>query len=240
MTSLKFFLVAGISAVAFSSAAAAQDLVLSDTSAYGASNFDGGFVGVFGGGALTDLEFPILGESIPFALDPEGWLLGVDAGFNFSLGNGLVLGIVGDIAYADITDGFTLGTGINSTIDWVGSIRARAGFDAGNFMPYLTAGLAAAHNTIELTSPGDLEDPESGPTSFSDDATHVGWTLGAGVEFAATESLSIDVGYRYNNYGDGTYTSPFGGSGDPEAPATTDVDFGLTSHQLTVGLHYGF
>lgn len=214
--------------------------MIADAPGVVAADWNGGFVGVFGGGSLTDLGFPSMGETaIPFDLDPEGWLLGVDAGFNFSLGNGLVLGVVGDIAHADITDSFGhTGSGLGSTIDWVGSLRARAGFDAGNFMPYLTAGIAAAHNTLEFSALGDPSDPEAeGPTTFSDDQTHVGWTLGAGVEFAATDSLSIDVAYRYNNYGDATYSLPFGSS-DPEAE--TSGDFGLTSHQLTVGLHYGF
>jgi len=238
MTSLKFLLVAGISAVAFSSAAAAQDLVLSDPSAYGASNFDGGFVGVFGGGALSavDLDTALLPEGI-LELRPDGWLLGVDAGFNFSLGNGLVLGVVGDLAWTDQTDTFgAIGAeGLTSTIDWLGSIRARAGFDAGNFMPYLTAGLGFAHNTLDLAVADDNEPPEL--TTISDDQTHMGWTLGAGVEFAATDSLTIDVGYRYSDYGTATYSTPLPIDGEGGA---TEVDFGLTSHQLTVGLHYGF
>ncbi len=241
MTTLKLILAAGISAVALSSAAIAQDLVIADAPAgYAAGNFDGGFVGAFGGGMLAGVEFPTIGETlIPFDLDPEGWLLGVDAGFNFALGNGLVLGVVGDIAYADVTDSFGLGfSGISSNIDWVGSVRARAGFDAGNFMPYLTAGIAAAHNTIEFSSISGEPGPDPvEPTTLSSDATHVGWTLGAGVEFAVAESLSIDVGYRYNDYGAASYSMPFGG---PDEPVETSADLGLTSHQLTVGLHYGF
>ena len=37
----------------------------------------------------------------------SGWLVGVDAGFNFTVGSGLVLGIVGDIAWADISGSTT-------------------------------------------------------------------------------------------------------------------------------------
>ncbi|MGN6486267.1 MAG: outer membrane protein [Devosia sp.] len=222
-------LAAGLS-VALMSAAQASDLIIADAPVAGVvqGNWDGGFVGVFGGGALADLEFPSI-EPVPFSLEPEGWMLGVDAGFNFALGSGLVLGVVGDIAWADIEDGFGLGpSGISSTIDWVGSLRARVGYDAGNYMPYLTAGLAAAHHTLEFTGVGG---GEGGPEPFSADATHLGWTIGAGVEFAVADNLSIDAAYRYNNYGTASYAGPdetFGG------------DFGLTSHQLTVGLHYGF
>jgi outer membrane immunogenic protein len=229
MNKFNIILVAGISALALGSAAAqAQD-------------FNGGFVGAFGGGALGEVQFPETGSPVPFSIDPEGYMLGVDAGFNFSLGNGLVLGVIGDIGRADISDDLGyIGSSISSTIDWVGSVRARAGFDAGNFMPYLTAGLAVAHNTLEFSSTPIEPGPDPvGPTTYSDDQTHVGWTLGAGVEFAATEQLSIDVAYRYNNYGDASYTVPFGGT-SPDPEADTTADFGLTSHQLTVGLHYGF
>lgn len=224
------FLAAGISAIAFASAAQANDLIINDaplSAGVVQGNWDGGFVGVFGGGAIADLEFPTEMSTFPFSFAPEGWMLGVDAGFNFSLGNGLVLGVVGDIAWAEIEDGFGLGgTGISSNIDWLGSLRARIGYDAGNFMPYLTGGLAAAHHTLEFTGEGG-----DGPESISEDNTHLGWTLGAGVEFAVADNLSIDASYRYNDYGDATYTGPGDGFGG---------DLGLTSHQLTVGLHYGF
>ena len=56
-----------------------------------------------------------------------------------------------------------------------------------------------------------------------------GWTVGAGVEFAATEDLSVDLQYRYSDYGDADYT--FG---------IFTNSLGLTSHQVTVGLNWGF
>lgn len=238
MKSVFTFLAAGVSAVALASAAQAADAfmpaapIVSDVVTTG--NWDGPFIGVFGGGTLGSIDIPVTG--IPFSINPEGWTLGVDAGFNFALGNGLVLGLVGDLAWADISDDLGVGGAsgsFNSTIDWTGSVRARIGWDAGNYMPYLTAGLAAAHNTIEGTSV-DLTDPlDPVTTTYSDDQTHVGWTIGAGVEFAVAESLSIDVGYRYTDYGTATYTTPGGLTG-------VGGDLGLTSHQLTVGLHYGF
>ena len=55
-------------------------------------------------------------------------------------------------------------------IDWMGSIRGRARFYGGAFMPYLTAGLAFAHGVRETFGPDD------GPF----EATHVGYTVGAG------------------------------------------------------------
>lgn len=218
-TIIRLFAV-GASALAITSAASAADLIIDTPVEAGvvqaSGNWDGAFIGVFGGYAWGELDAGPAPFSFP---EPAGSLLGVNAGANFTLENGIVLGVVGDIAWADITDTvmpfppFTL----SSTIDWVGSVRGRVGFDGGAFLPYLTAGVAFAHNTLAATS-------LIGPSEV--DATHVGWTVGAGVEFAATENLSVDLLYRYSDYGDASYEA------GPE--------IGLTAHQVTVGLNWGF
>ena len=56
--------------------------------------------------------------------------------------------------------------------------------------------------------------------------THVGWTAGAGVEFAVADNISVDLLYRYSDYGSVDY-----GAGD---------DFSLTAHAVTVGLNFKF
>jgi len=221
MNKTLLLLAAGASALAISSASAA-DLIIDTPVEAGvvqaSGNWDGAFIGVFGGYAWGELSI----EGAPPGLSPEpaGWLLGVNAGANFTLDNGIVLGVVGDIAWADLTDTLTLGLGsITSTVDWQGSLRGRIGFDGGAFLPYLTAGLAVAHNNIEIVGLGAGEA----------DATHVGWTAGAGVEFAATENLSVDLAYRYSDYGNAEYTAVGGGG-----------ELHLKAHQVTVGLNWGF
>ena len=180
-------------------------------------NWDGMFIGVFGGygcGTATDETAPSTGIFTGDALALHGWLVGVDAGANFYLSDGIVAGIVGDIAWSDIN-------GVDATtatfdIDWVGSVRGRIGFDGGAFMPYLTGGLAVAGATA------------TDPAAASDSATHIGWTVGAGVEIAATEELSIDLQYRYSDYGSQDYA------------LTAPTSIGLTTHQVTAGLHWNF
>jgi outer membrane immunogenic protein len=206
-----------VAALAVSGAHAA-DLIVDTAPAVGiveTGSWDGPFVGVFGGYGSGTVSFDTTTDTI----DPAGWLLGVNAGMNFTLSEGLVVGVVGDIAWSDMSgDYVNIGTA-TSTIDWLGSVRGRIGFDGGAFMPYLTGGLAFAHQTIDVNF----------PAADSDDQTHIGWTVGAGVEFAATEDISVDLLYRYSDYGDATYTL----NGN-------DGDLGLTSHQLTVGLNFGF
>ncbi len=44
------------------------------------------------------------------------------------------------------------------------------------------------------------------PRPSVDSNTHVGWTAGAGVEFAVTEDVSLDLLYKYTDYGTQDYT----------------------------------
>ena len=182
-------------------------------------NWDGAFIGVFVGGGWAFADH--LADPPNNDLDLAGWLVGVDAGFNFTVGSGLVLGVVGDIAWADINGEDTFAFDTTHTIDWQGSLRGRVGFDGGAFMPYLTGGLAFAHGTrtTSLGAPNSAE------------ATHVGWTVGAGVEFAVSEELSVDLLYRYSDLSEELYV--WSGPG-------TDPTIGLTTHTVQVGLHWNF
>ena len=223
MTRFAITLAAGVSALALASAAQAADLIISEPVVgvvESTGNWDGMFIGVFGGygwgTATADLPalFPTSGDG---TLDLAGWLVGIDAGANFYLSDGIVAGIVGDIAWSDISGEDAAGAGAPTTadIDWVGSVRGRIGFDGGAFMPYLTGGLAVAGATVN--------------DGVADTNTHIGWTVGAGVEVAATEELSIDLQYRYSDYGSQDYTLAAG-----------VVGVGLTTHQVTAGLHWNF
>jgi outer membrane immunogenic protein len=201
MTRFAFALAAAVSALALASAAQAADLIIDEPAPTVGivdvgGNWDGVYIGAFAGYGAGTFEWSD-------TADVEGWLLGAAVGANFTVTDGIVAGVVGDIAWSDIgdDDGFF-------DINWAGSLRGRLGFDGGAFLPYLTAGLAVAGTEIEGI-----------------DATHIGWTAGAGVEFAATEDLSVDLLYRYSDYGTQSYNG-------------TDVS--LNTHQVTIGLNWHF
>ena len=90
-----------------------------------------------------------------------------------------------------------------------------------------TGGLAWGTNEVgaSITAPGLLR---SGTASD----THVGWTVGAGVEWALLDNWTAKVEYLYLDLGNATY---LGGS---SAPGGFDVD--LTAHTVKVGLNYRF
>ena len=59
---------------------------------------------------------------------------------------------------------------------------------------YDAGGLAFSHTTVSATE-GDL----------SDDANLTGWTIGAGIEQAFTDRISVKFEYLYSEFGDHTW-----------------------------------
>ncbi|MBM6582968.1 porin family protein [Microvirga sp. BT689] len=97
-----------------------------------------------------------------------------------------MLGLETDIQYADI-GGDTSIPGLDSDDNddnWFGTVRARVGYAFDRALVYATGGLAY----------GKI----SNGFSNSDD-TSVGWTLGAGVEYAFTDNLTAKVEGLYVN-----------------------------------------
>ena len=229
MTRTTLALLAGVATLGFVSSSYAADLIVESPVVPGivetAGNWDGPFIGVFAGAGWGEADHQPQGPG-PFPpggndLDLSGWLLGVNAGVNFTLTEGIVAGIVGDIAWADINGSDdTLFGAPTHTIDWAGSVRGRLGFDGGAFLPYLTAGLAFAHGTRTSEAFGGQEA----------DATHIGWTVGAGVEFAVADNLSLDLLYRFSDYGAEEYDF-----GNPVNPSVE-----LTTHTISLGLNWRF
>lgn len=186
--------------------AMAADLIIEDAvSAQGVvevgGSWEGVYLGTFLGGAVGSIsEVDGVEEH-----DISGWLVGAAVGANFYLTDNVVAGIVGDIAWSNIVD-----DGDEAGFDWVGSLRGRLGVDAGGFLPYLTAGVAAGGGYIEI-----------------ENAVHLGWTVGAGVEVAITDDLSLDLLYRYTDYGSHDYFDD-------------GNDWAFKTHQATVGLNWKF
>ena len=158
-------------------------------------------------------------------MNPSGWMLGVQAGGNAVM-DGIVLGIEGDVYISNITDTIydqaaddhgSPGEEITSTTDFGGTIRARVGFDGGDFMPYLTAGLTAANVTVDATN---------GP--LSDSALLWGWVAGAGVEVAVSEQMTIKGEYLYADLGEHTWFA-----GDIWSSTSQS-----TSHTVRLGLNF--
>jgi opacity protein-like surface antigen len=91
-------------------------------------------------------------------------------------------------------------------------------FDAGGgFTPYLTAGIGATKVELEVTGGG------------SEDDTVFAYQLGVGVGFALSETVLLDLGYRYLGAADAEFTD-----GSDKA----EVEIG--SHNFLFGLRFVF
>ncbi len=126
-------------------------------------------------------------------LNPNGWLGGVYGGYNLQPSSNFVVGVEGDLT---LNGGKDSSSGVTVENKWGGTLRARAGVAINRFLVYGTGGLA--FDGLKVKIPGS-----------SDTSTHVGWTLGAGVEAALTNKVTARLEYRYTDLGTHSYgTSP--------------------------------
>ncbi len=66
------------------------------------------------------------------------------------------------------------------------------GYAAGRFMPYLAGGVAFGQvkNSIRLND-----------DRWDSSRTLTGWTIGGGVDYAATDNIVLRLEYRYTDFG---------------------------------------
>jgi outer membrane immunogenic protein len=169
----------------------------------------GGVVG-YGWGTTHALD----NNSPSTGIGYDGFLGGVELGYNYQFSNNVVLGAETDFSFSDLGGqgdggpGWGCGTPDTCTFDvkWFGTARARVGYAFGNVMPYLTGGLAYGHTKGNLASycPG---------TAWCGDDTKFGWTAGAGAEWAINDRWSIKAEYLYVDLGKSHFGTGNGGDG---------------------------
>ncbi|WP_173932706.1 outer membrane protein [Chelativorans sp. Marseille-P2723] len=165
------------------------------------------------------------GDTYMVKLDPDGWIGSLYAGYNHHMENNAVIGIEADFTLSEMSSKGIVGT-INSIpledyewrsdLDWAVSARARVGYAFDRFLPFITAGYAGAKYEVKETM---------GLSSFKHFGTYDGWTVGAGIEYAATDNIIVRGQYRYTDFGDIDLLEDF------FVASTID----LKSHDLRVG-----
>ena len=178
----------------------------------------------YGWGDANHIAGPTSGSGVN-DLDIDGGFAGGQIGYNWQIDQ-FVVGAEADIQWSGIegscAEGACGGNVPQSTeheIDWFGTLRARFGYAAGEWMPYVTAGWAFGEAT-RTTGFG----PASADRSLS------GWTAGAGVEWAFNSNWSVKAEYQYIDFGKDTYEFPAGF--DP----IVDLDF----HTVRLGVNFRF
>ena len=153
-------------------------------------NWTGFYAGVHAGATIAQ------GKIGSVKADGAGFLGGVHAGYNAQFDGGWVVGLETDIDYSSFKKSKTDADGNRGTLknEWLGSTRARFGYAFDNILPYVTGGVAYGNVKTSLAGIGSKTD------------TRVGWTAGAGVEYAIDQNWIVRGEARYVDLGDKSVT----------------------------------
>jgi len=118
---------------------------------------------------------------------------------------------------------------------WFGTVRGRLGYvPVDRWLLYVTGGLAFGETKYNMTfsQPGAAR--LFNPYFLSDDATRVGWTVGAGVETAFANNWSVKLEYLYVDLGTRAINT-FDVDGAP-----FHVEYKARNNIVRAGLNYKF
>ena len=130
-----------------------------------AQDWTGGYAGVQLGGINVDTNA---------GLDETGFNYGVHAGYRYDFGT-WTLGGEFDYDFANLE----LAPGVD--VDEVGRLKAAVGFDAGVFLPYITAGAARVDTTL---------------------GSEIGYFAGAGLVYQITPQIDLGGEILYHEFDD--------------------------------------
>ncbi|HLH11705.1 MAG TPA: outer membrane protein [Methylovirgula sp.] len=154
----------------------------------------------------------------------NGVIGGGHVGFNYQVSQ-FVFGIEGDINGADNRGGYTLpnGNGTRSRQDFDAAILGRAGITFDRLLIYAQGGVAFGDFKYTYFTPAIGETINN---------NRVGWTVGAGIEYAIDPNWSVFADYRYTDFGVFTNTSlvAFPGFSYRQRPDESVVQGGFSYH----------
>ncbi len=195
-------------------------------------NWTGFYVGANAGVVWGRSEQTVDIDDLPLGIPADtstytGFIGGVQAGYNWQFSN-VVLGIEADI------DGSTARKSVvtgpldthNMALNWLSTVRGRAGLAFDRFLPYFTGGVAFAGLKNELVD-------NNAPLTADRGNTATGWTIGGGLEYAFDNHWSAKAEYLYVKFPDKTVTIAPGGY-------TFQTTFKDTDQLARIGLNYRF
>lgn len=258
-----------LASVAFVTPALAADVVYEEPPAPQAfieppaSGWSGFYVGgqaglAFGGGdnkfrISTDFPNDVV---IRHHDDDTGFTGGGHVGYDYQMGN-FIVGAVADLNYLDHSpsssytladpsaDGATYKSGAD--VKYFGTVRGKAGVATDQFALYATGGLA--YGKVDANASGSRTFTSVSGTDYdvSSDSDHgsIGYSVGAGVDFLATENVSFGLEYLYTDLGSSKTKREFTAVGataaaDPDTFSTrtkTDADFHTVMAKASYRFH---
>ena len=176
----------------------------------------------------------------------NGWIGGVQAGYNVMLTPMILAGLEGDWSWGSssqsittafsgvdsIGDGFTFSRTSEVKLTWQATIRGRVGIVNGPWLFYGTGGVALAHANWSENS--QLVGVFSGTfnSSLNSSQTLTGWVAGVGVEYMYTPNWIARLEYLHEDFGTNAVPYGFG-------PQTGSLDL-RDLNKVRVGISYKF
>lgn len=183
----------------------------------------GGHAG-FGTGSLGPETNAVLNQSVVLPPTITGQIGGLQGGYNFQAGDRWVLGAEADITFVSPPDETRRTPApFNTSLDVIGTMRARIGYAFGPFLPFATGGFAWARTKVDING-------DDGGVSSTLGRWHAGWTAGAGVEMALGGPWTARAEYDYLDLASSTYR--LAGAG------LHDVSVHPRAQRITFGLNY--
>ena len=164
------------------------------------------------------------------------WFEGLQAGYNYTLANRVVLGVEADgsfpayqnlsgISIGGVTNFASPSFGAGSYSDTLiasGTARARIGYAPGNWLFYATGGFAWTFDQLTLSQ-------FASGNSIQKYQWRTGWAGGAGAEFPISGHWTGKVEYLYTGYGASSPPSPILGQ---------HINSNLSLQEVRLGLNY--
>jgi opacity protein-like surface antigen len=208
-----------------STAALSADL-LADAAPPAADAPSRGYATFFAGASLPDAEVTAYDSGAPVGITFD---VDFDTGYivGGAVGTEILPSLRGEVEFSvvkSVSDFLGLGDELDSTgYNLLGNLWYDVDTGTG-FTPYIGGGLGYGYDVVT----GDGSDDEINTSGWL-------YQLGAGVRFAATETIGFDLGYRYRVQPDANVT----GTGlvlDPE----DEIKSSATNHIVTAGVTIGF
>ena len=237
-------------------------------------DWNGFYIGAIGGGISADFDAEASGGAAPraeinygsFDFSDTNGFAGGEIGIGHQVG-GFVFGVVADALGTDLQDSGTFGPisipqstatlngAVGVALEWLATVRGKAGVTNGPMFFYVTGGLAfgeidaAVGVNIDIpTTPtpslsakaglplgaSPLSDLGSYDLSDRDEDLGVGFAVGAGAAFQVPAGFVLDLSYLYVNLGDTDFDFEF-------SPRTIgNAEVGFDAHLGRAALSYHF
>lgn len=191
---MKYTAIAAALLLSSTGAFAADAIVYNEPAPVVADTFSwtGGYIGLNAGyaGGKNKLSTDV---GVSAKDNSSGFIGGVQAGYNWQFDRtivGIETDFQGSGVKSDAEVNFSGNTvGAEAKINWFGTTRARLGYTpVDRFMVYATGGVAYGKVKASL---GD----------YSQSDTKVGYTVGAGAEYAVTNNVTLKTEYLYTDLG---------------------------------------